>query len=379
MKPKIAHSCLQGRSLFVVTAALALGHPALAVPFRTFDNGGGDANFGNALNWDSDTVPGSDEGAVINVFSPDVELLITSDQSIDTLRINDGRTVTQTGGTLTIADAGNQFERGLWIGEFGWDNVYNMQGGAIVVQDGFDGIILGKNGGSQGVMNFSAGTITNTAGDTFIGADQEGVWNQTGGTFTGATVYLARWGSPNVEKGFVNLDGGTFAANEVRRGDGNEAYFNFNGGTLRANGNNANFFHSMTRANVRNGGALIDRLISGQSTAGSIAARSVAALSTDGLPGVGKTTLCSLIPRFYEVNAGEILLDGTSIRDIRLASLRRSVENGDARPTDAAYQVFEEFSKELDIQLKALDQVLKTELPKINAALKTKGVPEIGE
>ena len=258
MKPKIAHSCLQGRSLFVVTAALALGHPALAVPFRTFDNGGGDANFGNALNWDSDTVPGPDEGAVINVFSPDVELLITSDQSIDTLRINDGRTVTQTGGTLTIADAGNQFERGLWIGEFGWDNVYNMQGGAIVVQDGFDGIILGKNGGSQGVMNFSAGTITNTAGDTFIGADQEGVWNQTGGTFTGATVYLARWGSPNVEKGFVNLDGGTFAANEVRRGDGNEAYFNFNGGTLRANGNNANFFHSMTRANVRNGGALID-------------------------------------------------------------------------------------------------------------------------
>ncbi|MCA9907946.1 MAG: ABC transporter ATP-binding protein, partial [Anaerolineae bacterium] len=44
-----------------------------------------------------------------------------------------------------------------------------------------------------------------------------------------------------------------------------------------------------------------------------------------GTSGVGKTTLCSLIPRFYEVNAGEILLDGTSIRDIRLASLRRQI------------------------------------------------------
>jgi ATP-binding cassette, subfamily B, bacterial len=44
-----------------------------------------------------------------------------------------------------------------------------------------------------------------------------------------------------------------------------------------------------------------------------------------GASGVGKTTLCSLIPRFYEVNAGEILLDGQSIRNIRLASLRKNI------------------------------------------------------
>ncbi|MFZ0544352.1 MAG: ABC transporter ATP-binding protein [Candidatus Promineifilaceae bacterium] len=44
-----------------------------------------------------------------------------------------------------------------------------------------------------------------------------------------------------------------------------------------------------------------------------------------GSSGVGKTTLCSLIPRFYEVNAGEILLDGRDIRKIRLGSLRRNV------------------------------------------------------
>ena len=44
-----------------------------------------------------------------------------------------------------------------------------------------------------------------------------------------------------------------------------------------------------------------------------------------GTSGVGKTTLCSLIPRFYEVSEGKILLDGVNIKDITLSSLRRNV------------------------------------------------------
>jgi ATP-binding cassette subfamily B protein len=44
-----------------------------------------------------------------------------------------------------------------------------------------------------------------------------------------------------------------------------------------------------------------------------------------GASGVGKTTLCSLIPRFYEVTAGKIVLDGKDIRNIRLRSLRRNI------------------------------------------------------
>jgi ATP-binding cassette, subfamily B, bacterial len=44
-----------------------------------------------------------------------------------------------------------------------------------------------------------------------------------------------------------------------------------------------------------------------------------------GSSGVGKTTLCSLIPRFYEVSEGRILLDGHDIRDVRLDSLRRNI------------------------------------------------------
>ena len=44
-----------------------------------------------------------------------------------------------------------------------------------------------------------------------------------------------------------------------------------------------------------------------------------------GASGAGKTTLCSLIPRFYEVDAGCILLDGQDIREISLHSLRKNV------------------------------------------------------
>lgn len=44
-----------------------------------------------------------------------------------------------------------------------------------------------------------------------------------------------------------------------------------------------------------------------------------------GSSGIGKTTLCSLIPRFYEVNEGELLLDGINIKEIRLEALRRNI------------------------------------------------------
>jgi len=44
-----------------------------------------------------------------------------------------------------------------------------------------------------------------------------------------------------------------------------------------------------------------------------------------GPSGGGKTTLCSLIPRFYEVTSGEILIDGANIKDITMHSLRNHI------------------------------------------------------
>ncbi|GLQ54827.1 ABC transporter ATP-binding protein [Devosia nitrariae] len=44
-----------------------------------------------------------------------------------------------------------------------------------------------------------------------------------------------------------------------------------------------------------------------------------------GPSGVGKSTLCALIPRFYDVTQGQVSIDGLDVRDVTLASLRRSV------------------------------------------------------
>jgi len=48
-------------------------------------------------------------------------------------------------------------------------------------------------------------------------------------------------------------------------------------------------------------------------------------LALVGPSGGGKTTLCHLIPRFYDVLEGEILIDGLDIRDVTIKSLRKNI------------------------------------------------------
>jgi len=44
-----------------------------------------------------------------------------------------------------------------------------------------------------------------------------------------------------------------------------------------------------------------------------------------GMSGVGKSTLVDLIPRFYDVSAGQILIDGVDVRDLTVRSLRSQI------------------------------------------------------
>ena len=44
-----------------------------------------------------------------------------------------------------------------------------------------------------------------------------------------------------------------------------------------------------------------------------------------GSSGVGKTTICSLIPRFYEATKGNVLIDGINVKEIKQQSLRENI------------------------------------------------------
>jgi subfamily B ATP-binding cassette protein MsbA len=57
----------------------------------------------------------------------------------------------------------------------------------------------------------------------------------------------------------------------------------------------------------------------------SFSARAGQVIALVGLSGAGKTTLVNLLPRFYDVTGGAILIDGIDIRDVTLASLRKQI------------------------------------------------------
>ena len=48
-------------------------------------------------------------------------------------------------------------------------------------------------------------------------------------------------------------------------------------------------------------------------------------LALVGPSGGGKTTICHLLPKFYQVSSGEILIDGININELSLASLRKNI------------------------------------------------------
>jgi autotransporter-associated beta strand protein len=109
----------------------------------------------------------------------------------------------------------------------------SVDGGTVSVGGANHTIAVGGNG---------AGTLTLNSGSV---------------TMAAATTKNLVLGSGATGAGTANLNGGTMSVLGVAKGSGT-AVFNFNGGTLKANANNASFLTGLTTANVRNNGAVID-------------------------------------------------------------------------------------------------------------------------
>ncbi|HSU54398.1 MAG TPA: hypothetical protein VLT36_10090, partial [Candidatus Dormibacteraeota bacterium] len=195
---KVSNAC-SGQTVTSSNATLTVLDPWV---FYSWTDAGGDHLYSNTNNWNPNGLPTGKDFAFVNI--PDA-MVINSNFSADTLRSGGGSTILHTNGTLTIVN-GLWFDNGLYVGDNG-DNggsaTYNLNGGKIVIQDP-DGFHVGSALPSVATFNFLSGAITNTAGDTHVGLDGIGIWNQSGGVFKGAGVQIGRFASSN---GVVNLSG----------------------------------------------------------------------------------------------------------------------------------------------------------------------------
>jgi predicted ribosome quality control (RQC) complex YloA/Tae2 family protein len=84
-----------------------------------------------------------------------------------------------------------------------------------------------------------------------------------------------------------------------------------------------------------------------------------------------KAKLSAVEEEIYQVRnqSGQDPLNFPIKLNNRLAALRRSVETGDARPTDASFVVFKDLSAELDTQLARLTAIERTDLAAFNKRL----------
>ncbi len=157
-------------------------------------------------------------------------------------------TTNQSGGT---AQAGSYFVIGR-----GGNGQYNLTGGTLNSSANNAGfLVIGSFGGANGTLNASGGVV-NAPTQLYIGEGGNGSLNISGT----ASITVGNGMQLGVNAGgagIVNLNGGTLQANSISKGAGSGT-FNFNGGTLKAGRDGANLFVSMTAANVKAGGAIID-------------------------------------------------------------------------------------------------------------------------
>lgn len=179
------------------------------------------------------------------------------------------------GGYGALTMSGGTVTSGSWtvVGLNGDRSVLNQSGGSFNVNANRMTIAAGNNATSIGVVNQSGGTLTVAAGTNtgiFLGESGVGTYNLSGSgeltlnTNGGAASGTMQFGGhATAVGGNFNLLGGTLTAFGVTKGSstaGAAFRFNFNGGTLRANGTNTAFFADLanTTAYVYGGGAKID-------------------------------------------------------------------------------------------------------------------------
>ncbi|MEK7950103.1 beta strand repeat-containing protein [Luteolibacter soli] len=186
-------------------------------------------------------------------------LTLTGTSSIGQFNKFGGSTFTSAG-TMTVANGQNFYAH---------EGTFRQTGG--VVNSGAY-VVIGRTAGltaeyviNEGVLNASGvtGTSRNTVlaeqGSTGILTINGGLVNAlnsaTGGA-AGNSVYGIRMAGTVADTATLNLNGGTLVLSRTT-GVGTST-FNFNGGTLKANNSFTDFMWGLTRANVRNGGAVID-------------------------------------------------------------------------------------------------------------------------
>jgi autotransporter-associated beta strand protein len=171
--------------------------------------------------------------------------------------------VGQSVGTLNVQDDASLNVNALYIGSANASGstasgTVNQTGGTVTVGTA-NFAIGGRNQttsiGGTGVYNLSGGTL-NAGGGIRLGAGGVGTLNQTGGAIdSSGDVNIARYTGGT---GTYNFDGGTLRANRVTSSSQANATMNFNGGVLMALQDNTTFMQSLTQANIRNGGMIID-------------------------------------------------------------------------------------------------------------------------
>ena len=175
--------------------------------------------------------------------------------------------IDSTTGTLNIQDSATLTANNLFVSSANSagstaNGTMNQTGGTVTQVSTTTGTFAiggrrdtANDPGAFGVYNMSSGTLVANAGIR-VGGNGTGTINQSGGFIQARQgINIARIVGST---GTNNLNGGTLESFNVASSTGVNAIFNFNGGTLKAYTNNATFFQGLTRANVRDGGAVID-------------------------------------------------------------------------------------------------------------------------